>query len=184
MTLTNLISTVCGRLERIGSRQNTNSFPDLFPLPSIEKASSRRGAMSLRRKPQPFRNKNEYSFSPFRAGQDAWCCHEIRAWDVCRSVVPGSLAGAEAAAGALCGACVSAGAAGHGAKRSVGRRRSGGVEGWTALAGSRTPPKTDTPCERQTASRPCAPQGASMSVNRRFFVRGEALQCPSAGLVA
>ena len=38
MTLTNLISTVCGRLERIGSRQNTNSFPDLFPLPSIEKS--------------------------------------------------------------------------------------------------------------------------------------------------
>ena len=94
--------------------------------------------MSLRRKPQPFRNRNEYSFSPFRAGQDAWCCHEIRAWDVCRPAVPGSLAGAEAAAGALCGACVSAGAAGHGAKRSVGRRRTGGVEGWTTLAVART----------------------------------------------
>ena len=93
--------------------------------------------------------------------------------------------------GALCGACVSAGAAGHGAKRSVGRRRSGGVEGWTALAVARTgdfglpdADKDGRPVREADGLPALRPEGASMSVNRRFFVRGEALQCPSAGLAA
>ena len=95
-------------------------------------------------------------------------------------------------------ACVSAGAIGHGAKRSVGRGRS---VAWGCRAPERSIGKTAegadaTGCgldgaaqetgmaDRQTASRPCAPQGASMSVKRSFFVRGEALQCPPAGLAA